>query len=42
MDGKTGLRHPSQLAVLRLVSMGRRTEEIAKLLGLGKATCAVI
>ena len=36
--GKRACVTPRELAVLRLVSMGRRTEEIAQLLGLGEET----
>jgi DNA-binding CsgD family transcriptional regulator len=36
--GKRATVTPRELAVLRLVSMGRRTEEIAQVLGLGEET----
>jgi DNA-binding CsgD family transcriptional regulator len=36
--GKRAVVTARELAVLRLVSMGRRTEEVAKLLGLGEET----
>ena len=36
--GKRASVTPRELAVLRLVSMGRRTEEIARVLGLGEET----
>jgi len=36
--GKRASVTPRELAVLRLVSIGRRTEEIAQVLGLGEET----
>jgi DNA-binding CsgD family transcriptional regulator len=36
--GKRARITPRELAVLRLVSMGRRTEEVAQALGLGDET----
>ena len=36
--GKRSRLTPRELAVLRLLSMGRRTEEIAKVLDLGEET----
>ena len=38
MAGAAARITPRELAVLRLVSMGKRTEEVAKQLGLGEET----
>jgi len=38
MDGKRARVTPRELAVLRLASMGRQTDEVAKVLGLGEET----